>query len=95
MTIALAGTEQMARKKVVTTDKPIGPLLLKNFARLGYVDMVPRSAEIARLVTEKTGKPISRQRISAIINAVRVEPDTIAQIAKGLGLKVDELLRDD
>lgn len=95
MTIALPETERMAKKKVVTTDKPVGPLITKNLIRLGYAETIIRSAEVARLVTEKTGKTMSRQRVSAITNAVRVAPETIAAIAKGLGVKPEELLRDD
>lgn len=95
MTAALTEQRFMARKKLEAVDKPVGPLLFKNFVRLGYGSMVVRAADIAEQVTKKTGKRISRQRISAITNAVRVEPETIELIAKGLGVKKEELLRDD
>lgn len=83
----------MARKEFEVGDDPIGPLLVLNLFRLGFADIVVRSSEIARLVSEKTGKSMTRQRIAAMTNAVRVEPGTIEQLAKGLGVKPSELVR--
>jgi hypothetical protein len=85
----------MARKTRDVIDQPIGPLLLWNLYRLGYADIVARSSEVAELVAKKAGKGITRQRISALMNAVRIEPETIELIAKGLGVKPAELTRTD
>ncbi|WP_422930129.1 helix-turn-helix domain-containing protein [Singulisphaera sp. PoT] len=82
----------MARKKVAV-DEPIGPLLAQNLYRLGYGDIVIRSADIARLVAQKTGESFSRQRVSSILNAVRVEPETIELLASALGVSPDELTK--
>lgn len=95
MTSLLIEELAVARKESEVGDKPIGPLLVKNLFRLGYADIVVRSAEVSRLVSERTGKSITRQRVSALMNAVRVEPETIELLAKGLGVKPAELLRDD
>ena len=84
----------MAKKKI-ETDEPIGPRLAANLYRLGYGDVVIRHAEIARLVSEKSGQSFSRQRVATILNAVRVEPETIELIAKAIGVKSDELTRGD
>ena len=94
MTTDLLGAELMAIKDVKGESKPIGPLLVRNLYRLGFADMVVRSAEIARRIEAKTGKPMSRQRISAMMNAVNVDPETIELLAKGIGVKPAELLRD-
>jgi hypothetical protein len=91
---ALTEAEHMARKGLELPDKPIGPLLVANLFRLGYADIVVRSAEVAKLVTEKTGRRITRQRVSALMNAVRVEPETIELLAQGLGVKAAELIKD-
>jgi hypothetical protein len=82
----------MAKKKA-ESNEPIGPLLAENLYRLGYGDIVIRNAEIARLVTEKTGQSFSRQRVASILNAVRVEPETIELVAKAIGVKVTELTK--
>ena len=73
---------------------PIGPTLAKNLLRLGYADIVVRSSELSKLVAAKTGATMSRQRISQIMNAVRVEDETIANIAKAIGVKPAELLKE-
>ena len=87
----------MARKKVEPdpNPKPIGPILARNLERLGYVDKVIRVGEIAEKVRAKSSKGFSRQRMSQILNAVRVENETLELIAKGLGVKVADLTRDD
>src|SRR4051812_42153404 len=94
MTSELLEAELMAPKNVESKDKPIGPRLVNNLFRLGFADIVVRSAEIARLVEKKTGKGMTRQRISAMMNAVRVESETVELLAKGLGVKPADLLRD-
>lgn len=95
MTPLLLEAEPVARKEIEIGDKPVGPRLVKNLFELGYADIVVRSAEIARIVSERTGKKLTRQRISALMNAVRVEPETIELLAKGLGVKPADLLKDD
>jgi hypothetical protein len=82
----------MAKKKA-ETGEPIGPLLADNLYRLGYGDIVIRSAEVARLITEKTGQNFSRQRVSQLLNAVRVEPETIELLAQAVGVKPHELTK--
>lgn len=94
MTTALLEAEDMAAKSVKSEGKPMGPLLARNLFRLGKADIVVRSAEIARNVTEATGVPMSRQRISALMNAVHIESETIEMIAKSLKVKPSELLKD-
>lgn len=76
-----------------TRYKVSGSILASNMYRLGYGDIVIRSAEVARLVTEKTGQSMSRQRIGTILNAVSVNPETIATLAKALGVKPSELTK--
>lgn len=84
---------EMARLKSRDTRPPDGPVLAKNLVRLGYADQVVRTTEVAKLVALNTGKPISRQRVAALLNAVRINPKTIAMIAKGLGVSPDELMK--
>lgn len=95
MTTRTEGRKVGRKKANPGTDKPVGPLLVKNLHRLGFADVVVRSAEVARLVAEKTGRPMSRQRIASMMNAVRVEPETLDTLAKALGVKVADLLQDD
>jgi hypothetical protein len=85
--------DRMARKKIDRPGGAIGPVLAHNFYRLGYGDVVIRHAEISKLVKKKTGKKMSRQRIAAILNAVRVSDETIETLAKAVGVKVDELTK--
>ncbi len=80
-------------KKKVETDEAMGPVLAENLYRLGYGDIVIRHAEVARKVAEDTGREFSRQRVAAILNAVRVEPETVEMLAKAIGVKPAELLR--
>jgi hypothetical protein len=95
MTPLLLEAELVARKEIEIDERPVGPRLVKNLFKLGYADIVVRSAEIARIVSERTGRKLTRQRISALMNAVRVEPETIELLAKGLGVKPADLLKDD
>ena len=74
-------------------DEPIGPMLARNLFRLGYADIVVRSTELSRLVSEKSGRNMTRQRISALMNAVRVEPETVELIARAVGVKPGDLTR--
>lgn len=83
----------MAKKVHVESEEPMGPILEANLVRLGYGQMVVMTTRIAEIVANSTGKPMSRQRISALLNAVRIEPQTIATLAKALGVKPAELTR--
>jgi hypothetical protein len=77
----------------VSDAKPIGPLLAQNLFRLGYADIVVRSTKLAELVSHNTGRTMTRQRISTLMNAVKVEPETIAILAKAIGVKPSELTK--
>lgn len=83
----------MARKSSDAEGEPMGSILFENLDRLGYVDRVARSSEIAKRVSEKTGKPFTRQRVLQLLNAVRINPETIELLASGLGVKSSELMR--
>jgi hypothetical protein len=72
---------------------PMGPVILANLYRLGYADVRPRATKLSELVTEAGGS-MSNKRISAIVNAARVEPQTVAWLAKAIGVKPAELLRE-
>ena len=94
-TIRSPGGATMAKKKAgAEPTGPLGPLIAANLYRLGYGDIVIRSAEVARLVTEKTGQAMTRQRVGAILNAVNVSPDTVATLAKAVEVKPAELTRE-
>lgn len=94
MTFAAHEIEAMTTKGADSEGKPMGPLLARNLYRLGFADVVVRSAEIARRVESKTGKSMSRQRISALMNAVVVDAAMVETIAKSIGVKPSELLKD-
>jgi hypothetical protein len=83
----------MPRSKSPSDQEPIGPILAENLIRLGYAETVIKTTEIARLVSETTGQSMSRQRIANLLNAVRVNPETIELIAKGLNVDPKELMR--
>jgi hypothetical protein len=87
---------EMARKKAHedTPAAPMGPTLAANLERLGFAESVIKTTEVAKLVREKTGKPMSRQRIAALLNAVRITDQTLELIAKGLGVHPRELTRE-
>jgi len=86
--------DAMARKKPLSLPEgPIGPILWDNLKRLGYVEEVLRSNEIANRVTEKTGRKLTRQRVAQFVNAVRVNPETIEWLAAGLGVEPEDLIR--
>lgn len=87
------GTRMMALAKA-RDDRAIGPILARNLLRLGHADIVVRATDLAEKVRAKTGKPMTRQRISMLMNAVRVEEETIATLAKAIGVKPEELTRD-
>ena len=90
--MALAEKE-MARRSTSDSTPPDGSVLAENLIRLGYAETVVRTTEIARLVSEKTGKPMSRQRIANLLNAINIRQETIDQLAKGLGVDPKELMK--
>lgn len=94
MSVLLTEANPMSRPKKDKTAKAIGPILKKNLYRLGYGRIEVNAVEVAKLVAAKTGKSLSRQRISAMMNAVHIEPATIDQLAKGLGVKASELTQE-
>jgi hypothetical protein len=73
---------------------PMGPTLKANLIRLGEIGLVVPTTSIAKRIKAAGGRTISRQRITALFNAVHIEDDTIAVIAKGLGVKPEELTRE-
>jgi hypothetical protein len=83
----------MPRRKPSDGETPAGTILAENLIRLGYADTVIRATEIANLVTKKTGKNMSRQRVANLLNAINISPETIKMIAEGLGVKPEELTR--
>jgi hypothetical protein len=91
MMVVLEG--EMARKKAHEGDIPSGDVIAENLARLGYADQVIRLSEIAQRIGDTTGKKVSRQRIANILGSLRVYPDTVEMLAKGLGVKAEELTK--
>jgi hypothetical protein len=89
MTAASLEVAPMSRK----AEPPVGPILAENLLRLGYADIVVRASEVSRLVSERTGKAMSRQRVSAIMNAVRVDAETVSTLAEAIGVEPEELTR--
>lgn len=81
----------MGRKK---PERSMGPIIAANLARLGYGRTVVNSAEVAKLIAQRTGKAISRQRVAQIVNAVNVTQATIKMLADGLGVDPSELTKD-
>lgn len=88
-----AGPAIMARAKA-KVDRPMGPAIARNLLRLGYASIVPHATQLSSLVAAKTDKTMTRQRISLLMNAVNVEPATVATLAKAIGVKPEELLRE-
>jgi len=81
----------MAKLKATESPTPMGAILKANLRRLGLTEEVVKSAEIARRVKQNTKKTITRQRIAALVNAIYIEPETIAWLAEGLGVKPEDL----
>lgn len=73
---------------------PMGMVLKHNLRRLGLTEETVKTAEIARRVEAKTKRTITRQRISQLVNAIYIEPATIAWLAEGLGVKPEDLTRE-
>jgi plasmid maintenance system antidote protein VapI len=73
---------------VAMADEPDDGLLLRdNLIRLGFKETTVKVSEVA----ERVG--LSRQRVSALLNARRIMPETIERIAKGLGVSPKELTK--
>jgi hypothetical protein len=72
--------------------EPDGSVLKRNLIRLGFSEHVVKTTEIAALVAQKTGKKMSRQRVANLLNAIRITSETIQTIAKGLGVKPEDLM---
>jgi len=71
----------------------LGPLIARGLIRLGYAEPTAvRLTEVARVVTEATGRPLSKQRLAAILKADSITPETLEWIAGGLGLTPQELI---
>jgi hypothetical protein len=83
----------MARKKTSESDRrpPDGVVLGRNLCRLGYCETVVKTTEVSKLISERTGRHISRQRIAQLLNAVSITPGMLSVLAKGLGVSEDEL----
>lgn len=81
MTLAMELDEVAA----MADDANDGYLLRENLIRLGYSETTVRVGDVA----EKVG--LTRQRVSALLNARRIMPETFAKLAKGLGVKPSEL----
>ncbi len=73
---------------------PMGVILKGNLIRLGHVAVTVTATDIANAIAKLTGKSVSRQRISALLSAANIEDETIAQLAKAIGVKPEELTRD-
>lgn len=95
MIVTASRDAAMAKARKRVEDRPIGPILERNLHRLGHADIQVRVSKLSDLIKKRTGFTMSRQRLSAIMNAVRVEPETIEVIAKAIGVSPDELTRDD
>ncbi len=89
--------QTMSRTKSQTAiRRPDGEVLAENLMRLGYVRTIVAATDVTKVVTERLGKherTISRQRLSAMLNAIHIRPETIETLAKGLGVKAAELMK--
>jgi hypothetical protein len=92
-----AGDTAMARMKkpIPKPEGDIGPIIEKTLIRLGHAQNVVKLTDVCRLIKERTGKTISRQRLAAILKANSVEDGTIEMIAKGVGVSPAELLMEE
>lgn len=75
-------------------DLPVcdGTVLAEGLIRLGFVRQTVAMAEVAEIVSERTGKPLTRQRLSTLLNSIRISPDTIKMIAGALEVDPSELM---
>jgi hypothetical protein len=83
----------MPRRNVLREEPPDGTVLAENLIRLGYAETVVKTTEIARIVSEKTGRPMSRQRVANLLNAINISAETIKTLAAGLGVDPSELTK--
>lgn len=70
----------------------MGAILRENLIRLAYYEDVIKTKEIAKLVTERTGKSMSRQRIANLLNSVHITDATLETIAKALKVEPSDLI---
>lgn len=71
----------------------VGNLIKHTLINMGYVEEpAVKLTEVSRIVTEKTGRNLSKQRLKAILEAERLAPDTLDWLALGLGISVAELV---
>jgi hypothetical protein len=92
MAIVELEADQMARR-AAKPPEPMGPIVAENLFRLGYASIVVHSTELSNLVAENTDRTMSRQRIAALMNAVRIEPETLEVLAEAIGVDPCELLK--
>jgi transcriptional regulator with XRE-family HTH domain len=85
----------MGRKKAEPAPEgaSMSPILIYNAKRLGWSEEIIRYSDIAKAISDKVGKPVSRQRVSLIMNSHNVTPEALEMLAKGLGVPVRELTR--
>lgn len=93
MTAVIGADAVGVRPKRRGAAPPMGRVLLENLQRFGYAELVIRATDLAKLINEKTGKKMSRQRIAALPNAIRINPETFGPIAEALGVDPSELMR--
>jgi hypothetical protein len=88
--LAVDGVMEMGRSP---SDEPStdGTTLRRVLIDLGWSEEVVRITDVANAVTEKTGRNLSRQRLSVLLNTERIRDATLEHIAKGLGTTVDVL----
>lgn len=91
--LELLEIDAMARPKPAGDDIPDGQLMTENLIRLGYSETTVKTAEVARLVTENAERPMTRQRVSALLNSRRISPAMWQAVADGIGVDVKELRR--
>jgi hypothetical protein len=71
----------------------VGSIIKQTLINMGYVEEpAVKLTEVARIVTEKTDKNLSKQRLKAILEADRVSAETLNWLARGLGISVAELV---
>jgi hypothetical protein len=78
------------------SDTHMGRIIAQALWTMGYVNppkpATLKVAEAARDIAERTGRNMDRRRLGQIIDAERVEPETLEWLAEGLGLTVAELV---
>lgn len=71
----------------------MGRVIEKSLISLGYVEPAKvKLTEAAKVITERTGRNLSKQRLKAILKADNLTPDTLEWLARGLDVSVAELM---